>query len=127
MPPNAPYARALMLLSTAKNWQAFRSRLDREGLRAELDSQSLMALADAFQARTASQMNDAQLLAELCFWADGGHYNDHLDGHEAVAPRLLVSECQKRGWNVRDGLSIGAVISPPEGGLLTIPKAVLIG
>lgn len=72
------------------------------------------------QARAAWRLDDARLQAELAHWAEGKGYADHLDGFNALSPRALVDEAERRGWFVRRLGNIKALVNPPDGRPLAI-------
>lgn len=105
-------AKALLLLDGAGTWHELRRSLDEQGLTPNLRPEDTLVLLDAWHKRAAATLDDPTLIRELTFWADGGSFDAHLDGWQAVRPAALVEEAARRGWFVRR-LASGAVVNPP--------------
>ncbi|EKV32601.1 hypothetical protein C882_2680 [Caenispirillum salinarum AK4] len=112
---------ALDLVDEHDTWQALRAALEREGLASAIGSAGIEDILRAWQARAAWRMDDAQLKVELSHWADGLGYAEHLDGFNAISPRALVDEAERRGWFVRRLGPAKALVNPPDGRPLAIP------
>lgn len=111
---------ALDLVDEYDTWQALRAALDRQGLTATIGASGIERVLHAWQARAAWRLDAPQLTAELSHWANGGSYANHLDGFNAISPRALVDEAERRGWFVRRLGTAKAVVNPPNGRPLAI-------
>lgn len=107
-------SKALLLLDGAGTWHELRRSLDEQTLSPRLGPEDTQTLLDAWHKRQAARFDDAALIRELAFWADGGSFEAHLDGWQATRPAALVDEAARRGWFVRR-LPSGAVVNPPQG------------
>lgn len=112
---------ALDLIDEHDTWQALRAALERSGLAAAIGSGGIERVLHAWQARAAWRLDEAHLAAELAHWAEGKGYADHLDGFNAISPRALVDEAERRGWFVRRLGPAKAVVNPPSGRPLAVP------
>ncbi len=115
--------RARAMLSAAPSWQELRRRLDADGLTNRLGAGALDVLLGEWHRKTAAELDDATLAGELRFWAEGGGYDSHLQGYNALPPAVLVDEAARRDWFVRR-LGSGALVNAPDGKPLVI-KAVV--
>lgn len=104
---------ALKLLSGAGTWHELRHSLQERKLDLALGAEDMQILRDAWHTRRTQAMPDAALIAELAFWADGGGFDSHLEGFQAVPPAALLEEAQNRDWFVRR-LPSAAIVNPPE-------------
>lgn len=112
--------RAEELLARAATWHDYRRLLEAEGLPDRLGPEGIQAMLAEWTRRAAAALADAELRAELAFWADGGTYAAHLRGYQAIPPAELVEQARARGWFVRVGASGTAIVNPPEGRPLTL-------
>lgn len=113
-PSSEALSKALTLLDGAGTWHELRRSLQEQGLEARLAPEDMQHLLGAWHARQARRLDDAALVGEIRFWAEGGRFETHLEGWQAVSPAALVEEAARRGWFVRR-LASGAVVNPPEG------------
>lgn len=120
---DAVRARALDLIERAPTWHEYRRCLDAEGLVDRLGADGLLDLLDVWHRRAAQKLSDVELRIELCFWAGGGGYAEHLRGFQAIPPAILVAQAEARSWFVRIGSSGVAVVNPPGTRPLTIRLA----
>lgn len=118
------YQQAFQRLSGAGTWHELRRSLSEDGLESRLTASDMQTLLGAWHAREAGRLSDAELTIELKFWADGGRYETHLAGYQAVAPAALVGEAEVRGWFVRR-VGFGALVNPPDARPLTLRAEVL--
>lgn len=110
---DTPFDEALRLLDGAGTWHEFKTSLNERALDKMLAPADLDRLRDGWQARQARSLDDHTLTLELTFWADGGSFDSHLDGFQAIGPGALLDEADRRGWFVRR-LASGAVVNPPD-------------
>jgi hypothetical protein len=118
--PDSFLRAALDLVDEHDTWQALRAALERENLASAIGSSGVERVLQAWQARAAWRLDDALLRAELTHWADGLGYAEHLDGFNAISPRALVDEADRRGWFVRRLGSGKALVNPPDGRPLAV-------
>lgn len=104
---------ALTLLAGAGTWHELRHSLQERKLDLTLGPEDMEILRDAWHTRLTQAMSDAALVQELTFWAQGGGFDSHLDGFQAVPPTALLDEARNRNWFVRR-LPSAAIVNPPE-------------
>jgi hypothetical protein len=110
----SPLEEARRLLQGAGTWHEFKTSLDERRLDLALGPMDMDLLRREWQALQAQRMDDPLLTRELAFWADGGSYDTHLDGFQALSAGALLDEAERRGWFVRR-LASGAVVNAPTG------------
>ncbi len=91
-----------------------------------LGSDGVMTVIDIYQQYVLSRYSDTKLIEEILFWAEGGSYETHLDGYNAMSPKALVKEAKKRGWLVKE-LPQKTLISSREFPPLTLKNSILTG
>jgi hypothetical protein len=109
-----PFEDACRLLKGAGTWHEFKTSLAERRLDLALGAADMDLLRRDWQAQQAQRMDDNTLTRELRFWAEGGSYDSHLDGFQALSPGALLVDAQRRGWFVRR-LASGAVVNAPIG------------
>jgi hypothetical protein len=109
------------LLEHCDTWQEVKSGIVERGFSELLNTNDFEVLALKWQSKEASKFSDYDLSEEIKHWADGGNFNDHLKGFNAVQPKILLEEAKNRGWIVKD-LASGFAINSPEKGLLFLKK-----
>lgn len=103
---------ALKLLGGAGTWHELRRSLGDRKLDQMLSPAEMQDLLTAWHERRAAELDDDTLVSELAFWADGGTFETHLEGWQAVDPAALIDAAKHRGWFVRQ-LPGGAIVNPP--------------
>ena len=104
----------IMEAEKEQSWPGLKAKLEAQDVAEALGAEGLFTLMEAFLARATATLPDKRLAEELSFWADGGTYTTHLQGFQAIPPRALVKEAEKRGWLVKT-LPQKTLVSPPEG------------
>lgn len=112
---------AMALFDSAETWPKLRQALNEADLTDRLGADGLQRLADLWRGRRTRALDDAALISDLTFWADGGDLPDHPDGFEAPLPADLVAEARRRDWFVRALDSGGWVVNAPDGRPISVP------
>ncbi|SDH24754.1 hypothetical protein [Roseospirillum parvum] len=120
--PRDPVAGALLVIGDCRAWPQVRARLDEHGLSEALGPDGLLRVMAAWQAERAGALSDAELTAELRHWAEGGTYQSHLGGFNALSPETLLDEARRRGWFVQSLPGGRGVVTPPTGKPLVLPE-----
>ena len=115
-------ARIGAILDESRSWMEAKRALKAAHDRV-LDAAAWHAALEAWQDRAVRRLADRDLGEELRHWAEGGRYQDHLQGFDALPPRLLVKEAKRRHWFTRGLASGGAVVNPPGGRPLSLPPS----
>ncbi len=110
----SPVEDARRLLQGAGTWHEFKTSMSERRLDLALGPMDMDLLRREWQALQAQRMDDNTLTCELRFWAEGGSYDSHLDGFQALSPGALLDEADRRGWFVRR-LASGALVNAPTG------------
>lgn len=122
MPMTTAILRQILdLMDGTEVWQELKRRMDAAGLTEKIGPDGMHAVLDHWHRTGARRLSDPVLAAELHFWSDGGGYDTHVRGFNAVRPRSLVDEAGRRGWFVREIARGGWVVNPPDGQPLYLP------
>lgn len=105
------------LIEHCDTWQEVKSSIEERGFLELLNTSDFEALAQKWQTKLASCFSDYELKQEIEHWANGGDFNNHLKGFNAVQPKKLIEEAKSRGWVIKN-LASGFAISLPKGGVL---------
>ncbi|MQX37665.1 hypothetical protein GHC57_14165 [Roseospira navarrensis] len=108
-------------LNAAESWPALREALEADGLAKRLGADGMQRLAEVWRQRAVRALDDAALVAEVRFWADGGDLPQHPDGFRAPLPADLAAEAERRGWFVRPLAGGGWVVNAPDRAPATLP------
>lgn len=117
-----PMQRARRLLADAPSWQELKRQLDTDGIVNRIGAAGVERLLAEWHGNEVAGLDDVALTQELGFWADGGSYDRHLKGYNALPPAVLIDEASRRGWFVRSLGSGGTVVNAPEGKPLVVRR-----
>ena len=96
---------------TTKSWRDAGKKIKNAFI--ELSTEQMLEVLDFWQKYMAKSLTDGELLSELNFWSEGGSFESHLNGYDALNPKVLVFEAKKRNWNVYCLLTIFCAIYIP--------------
>lgn len=114
------FKQALFLTEKAASWQQLRQQLKKERL--EISPENMQKLINFWHNKKAEKLTDKQLKDELEYWANGGSYETHLRGYNAIKPDALVKNASSRNWFVKELKNGEFIINPPDSLPLRIKK-----
>lgn len=105
------------ILNHCDTWQEVRAGIEQRGFLELLDASDFEELAIKWQNSNVKRLSDKDLSEEIEHWSKGGNFSNHLQGFNAIKPKVLLGEAEKRGWNIKK-LPSGFAINTPKRGLM---------